>query len=57
MLHSNPMNESILRTLKMEHANRYLESIQREGIIGCTTETGVYKERVWVFTNPTIKKP
>ncbi len=57
MLHANPMNDSILRTLKMEHANRYLESIQREGIVGCTTETGVYKERVWVFTNPTIKKP
>jgi hypothetical protein len=46
---SNPLNELVLRTMKLEQTNRYLETVQREGLVPCTIETGAHKERVWVF--------
>lgn len=48
-LQTNPHNESVLRLLRLEQTNRYLEMIQREGLIKCTVETGPMKIRVWVF--------
>jgi hypothetical protein len=44
-----PGNEFVLRSLRLEQTNRYLEMIQREGILKCKTETGSMKTRVWVF--------
>jgi len=48
-LHMNPGNESVLRMLRLEQTNRYLEMIQREGLIKCSVETGPMKVRIWVF--------
>lgn len=49
MLQSNPLNDFILRSYKMELVNRYLELIEREGIVRCKTELGPNKTRVWSF--------
>lgn len=48
-LQSDPHNESILRMLRLEQTNRYLEMIQREGLIQCKVETDEMKTRIWVF--------
>jgi len=48
-LQINPHNESVLRMLRLEQTNRYLEMIQREGLIKCSVETGAMKIRIWVF--------
>lgn len=52
---SNPLNEMVVRALKLEQTNRYLEAVQREGILPCTVETGEFRERVWVFRKPNAK--
>lgn len=44
-----PGNETVLRTMKLEQTNRYLEMIQREGLIKCKVETDEMKTRIWVF--------
>jgi len=49
MLQGNPLNDLIMRSLKMENVNRLLELIEREGIVRCRTETGDSKTRVWIF--------
>lgn len=49
LIASNPMNDSITRSWKLEQVSRYLEQIQREGLVKCETETGDYKTRVWIF--------
>jgi hypothetical protein len=48
-LHSHPFNEQIMRSMKLEQVTRYLEMIQREGLVKCTSETNEMKCRVWVF--------
>lgn len=48
-LQSNPLNESVLRLMRLEQTNRYLEMIQREGLIKCHVETDELKTRIWVF--------
>jgi len=49
LMHNNPLNETIMRTLRLEQATRYLESIQREGVLHCTVETASHKTRIWIF--------
>lgn len=49
LLNSNPHNDFVMRSLKAEQVNRYLEMIQREGLIVCRVETGNLKTRFWVF--------
>lgn len=49
MLLTQPMNDYIIRSIRLEQINRYLEQIQREGLIQCAVETGDLKMRVWVF--------
>lgn len=55
-IHANPLNECVIRTLRLEQINRYLESVQKEGIVRCETETGDFNTRVWVFHRPEKKK-
>lgn len=43
------MNDSIMRTLRLEQTQRYLDIIQREGCIKCSVEPGPLNTRVWVF--------
>ena len=49
LLSSNPMNDNIIRSIKLEQTSRYLEMIQRENLISCKVESGAIKTRVWVF--------
>lgn len=55
LLHWNPANERITRTLRLEQVARYLEMIQKEGILKCDTETGEMKTRIWVFKRKDFK--
>ena len=49
LLQANPMNDGLIKSFKPDQINRYLELIQREGVIKCYTETGESKTRVWIF--------
>lgn len=49
MIQSNPLNEMVVRSMKPEMINRYLELIEREGVVRCKTELGPNKTRVWSF--------
>lgn len=49
MVQSNPQNDLIMKTLRLEQTSRYLEMIQREGILQTSVEPGAMKTRVWVF--------
>lgn len=42
-------NEMILRSLKLEQVTRYLEMVQREGLLQCSSRTDDMKRRVWIF--------
>jgi hypothetical protein len=57
LLLSNPLNETALRSIRLEQTNRYLEQIQREGLLTCSTATGEFKERIWIFKRPVANKP
>lgn len=50
----NPLNDGILRKLSLDHINRYIEQIAREGLIKCTAETGDAKTRVWIIAKPEL---
>lgn len=49
LLLSNPLNESIMRSLKLEQVNRYLEQVQCEDLFKCSVVPGPMNTRVWVF--------
>lgn len=49
MIIGNSGNESIVRSLRLEQTQRYLELIQREGQIKCDTQPGPMATRIWVF--------
>ena len=49
LIHSDPYNEAVLRSLRLEQTNRYMEAIQHEGIIKMSVETGELKTRTWIF--------
>lgn len=50
LMHTNPLNEMVIRALRIEQTSRYLESIERENLIPCRAETGDMKQRIWVFS-------
>lgn len=49
LIQSNGLNESVIRTLRLEQTSRYLENLQRDGILQCRVEIGSLKTRIWVF--------
>lgn len=49
LLHTNPLNDNVIRTLRLEQAHRYLEMIQRSKRVICLTTTDDFGSRVWVF--------
>lgn len=62
LVYSNPLNDVATRGMKLEQVSRYLEQIQREGLLKCEIETGELKTRVWVFsrvekTLPVVVQP
>jgi hypothetical protein len=46
---SNPFNQELLRALRVEQVGRYLEQVQREGLLPCYTKTVGGNLRSWVF--------
>lgn len=48
-LSSDPTNDLILRSLRVNQVNRYLESLAREKVLNCRSENGQLKTRIWVF--------
>jgi hypothetical protein len=57
LLHSNPLNETIIRNLRLEQINRHLELVQRENLFVCECQTGDFKTRVWVFPRAGMNLP
>jgi hypothetical protein len=49
MIAVNPLNDSIMRSVKLEQVNRYLEQIQKEGLLECSADNGPLNTRVWRF--------
>lgn len=48
-LHSDLTNDAIMRSLKLEQCNRYLETLSKEGVLSCKSEVGDRQTRVWAF--------
>lgn len=48
-LHSDPLNDAVMRSLKLEQCNRYLETLSKEGVLKCRSETGDRQTRIWSF--------
>lgn len=48
-MQANPLNDLILKGIRLEQMSRHLELIQREGILKVCTEVGAAKTRIWVF--------
>lgn len=46
---ADPLNDTIMRQMRLEQVNRYLESLSREGVITCSVVNGQRKTRLWVF--------
>ena len=46
---NHPVNDAVIRMLKLDQLPRYLELIHREALMDCTTETGSAGTRIWVF--------
>lgn len=57
MLTANPLNEFIMRSIRLEQVSRYLEQIQKEGLLQCAVETGPMQTRIWKFTRATPVEP
>lgn len=57
LISMNPLNDCVLRSLKLDQINRYLENVQREGVLPCVVEPGPMKTRVWVFKRFTPDNP
>lgn len=57
LITSNPLNDHVMRSLRLEQVSRYLEQIQREGLFRCTVITGDLNTRIWVFFAPEKKPP
>lgn len=49
LLMSNPITESIMRSLKLDQCNRHLEQVQRENLFHCKSVKGPMNTRIWVF--------
>lgn len=55
LLH-NPLNDFVLKSMRLESVNRHMEQVQREGLIKCEVSTGHYKTRIWKFFRAAIDK-
>jgi len=51
MMMANPLNDFVMRSVRLEQVARYLEQIQKEGLLLGSTETGPMQTRIWVFKN------
>jgi hypothetical protein len=49
LLSQDPRNDHVMRGLRMDQVNRYLEQIQKEGLLHCEADSGKLKTRVWIF--------
>lgn len=47
-LHADFLNESVMRSLKLEQINRHCEAIAKEGVLVMRSETGARKTRLWI---------
>lgn len=47
-----PGNDVMLKSLRLEQSNRFLEQIQREGLVKCEASTGALNSRIWTFHRP-----
>jgi hypothetical protein len=52
MLSAGP-NDVAARSIKLDQINRYLEQVQKEGVINCRVEPGPMGTRIWVFERGT----
>lgn len=59
LMMTDPGNEFIMRSMKMEQVSRYMEQIQKEGVLQCTVDSGPMQTRVWKFlrSEPAPVKP
>lgn len=57
LLASNLQNESVLRSMKLNQINLYLESVEKGGDFRCRVEPGPLNTRVWVFERFSTKTP
>ena len=44
-----PLNDYIVKSIRLEQISRYLEQIQREGLLRIRAETGDMNLRIWIF--------
>lgn len=47
-------NDILMRSVRLEQVNRYLEQIQKEALLTCSADVGPYKTRIWKFYNPDV---
>lgn len=57
LMNNNPLNDGMLKKIDITNINRFLENVAREGLVQCSTETGNFKTRVWVFSKPVAETP
>ncbi len=46
---ANGAHDYVMKSMTLEQIGRYLEQVQREGIVRCRTEIGPHKTRIWIF--------
>lgn len=56
-LNSDPMNDVVMRSLRLDQVNRFIESLSREGVLSVSSESGDRKTRIWVFQNFLLTNP
>jgi len=52
LMNADGSNDIVLRSIKVDQANRYLENISKEGLLKCRTDTNSMNMRIWIFDNP-----
>ena len=48
-IHSDPRNDSVFRSLRLDSAARYLDALHRAGALRVRCETGLHGSRLWIF--------
>lgn len=48
-LHSDGLNDTVMRSMNLGQINRHLEALSKEGVVECSAVNGDRKTRVWVF--------
>lgn len=52
LIHTNPMNQLIFRTERLEMSNRYLEGLERDGVCTSADSDDGGETRIWIFPRP-----